>query len=152
MSGRSAKAPSKNLSDWADRRAPEGYAPVLSRGELEAYMHAGIPLKGQVSDHLEAYVPVLYSTFRIFIMVLQRRVRNREYLPHFYRYRHFGQWRRWFEKRSLGEMLRHFYRHQKGERLNGDDYQNLFAYFAEYCLNDETIPGPPLSPDDPIFK
>lgn len=122
---------------------PAGHILVSTPTDLEYYRAAGIPLKGKASNYREAYVPVVYSTFRIFILVLQRRVRRREYLPAFYRYRHFGQWRRWFEMRSTGELLRHFHRHQKGQPVD-DDHRDLFAYFAEYCMNDETIPEPTL--------
>lgn len=142
MSGRSARGPSKNLADWANgHEAPEGHAPVTARGALEAYEYAGIPLKRPGPGVLGAYVPVIYNAFLVFILVLQRRIRNREYIPPFYRQQYFGQWKRWFERRGMEEMLRHFHRFQEGRGVP-EDYRDLFGYFAEYCLNNETIPGP----------
>lgn len=131
---------------------PPDHEEVESRDLAKQYERAGIVLFHSSSGRY--FVPEKYAMFRRLVLVLQRRIRTREYIPPFYRQQYFGQWKRWFERRDMEEMLRHFHRFQEGKAVT-DDYRDLFGYFVEYCLNDETIPIPPaptLSPDDPVFK
>jgi len=123
---------------------PPDHEEVESRGLTKQYERAGIVLFQGSSGR--SFVPEKYAMFRRLVLALQRRIRNREYIPPFYRQRYFGQWKRWFERRGMEELLRHFHRFQEGRGVT-EDYRDLFGYFAEYCINHETIPGPEKNDD-----